>query len=146
MPTKRKVFISYYYISLTFFQVCATPRSCSICITHQLAMPSSESLGSSSSIFESSRPLQGMTCIPRPSFWLGLQHFTISSDNMTLRRFAYLMMTVRVTATATTVRTVSPNEVTRNFLHRIVTLTYVTVILTWLIVTGTLRSVYILTI
>ena len=28
------------------------------------------------------------------------------------------------------VRTASPNEVTRNFLHRIVTLTYVTVILT----------------
>ena len=28
------------------------------------------------------------------------------------------------------VRTMSPNEVTRNFLHRIVTLTYVTVILT----------------
>ena len=47
---------------------------------------------------------------------------------------------------ALVVRTASPNEVTRNFLHHIVTLTYVTVTLTWLIVTGTLRSVYILTI
>ena len=81
--------------SLTFFQVHTTPKSCIICITCQLAMWLSRSLGSSSGAFESSSFLHSMTCKFRPLFLLHLQRFTISFGNITLRRPTCRIMMMR---------------------------------------------------
>ena len=55
------VHIFFKHFTLTFFQAHATRRSYSICVTHQLAMSSSGSLGSSSSVSKSSIFLRSMT-------------------------------------------------------------------------------------
>ncbi len=70
----KDTYVIHYFLkfSLMFFQVHAMPRSCSTYVMHWLATSSSRSLGSLSSIFESSSCHQSITWMFRPWFCLHL--------------------------------------------------------------------------
>ena len=98
VPRKREPFVSSEFFSLMFFQVHATPRSCSICAMPPLAMPSSGFLGSSSGVFEYFSFHRSTAWKFRPSSRPLLQRFIISSGNMIQARFRCMMRMYHLTS------------------------------------------------